>query len=526
MDRVIDSLLSPLIAFPTQEVSLDGIRPDWQLPEENFIMVRGKIWELLLRLPDEIVDDLDLRCEDDERQKTIILSFLAGAMSMGFLWLLRALWHSVPDTLLEHGDDDNLTWIDPWNVPSKIIFSRIGELPIPFKRKHWPWETMRRKMPFSGGSERTQGEEPTSVVEEGDDSVRKNGGGSSLHSRDEVLLAETVNDNDGIDGDGNVTATIAEDPQEGKTEPKKDLCIGSIFGLDVGGTLAKLVYFEQKPSDFDPLQPNLRDPNFLQSTSAQSILKAARLEAAAGRGLYNSGTSAAAATMYDRQGSIPSSGKLESKDNNGSPGSTGSKPHHFVRRRSLSVGFMGRLKQIQKEKEEEEWKIDATNLQNEKRMGDSVQPHHQSEEDFQRYSDESQQHVSPTYNHQSRHSIDFLSMVGDTMKGIYDSHGEEYNEILFGHSDSAIAYKPMRCISMVDLTSQSQQLKAEALDRFYSFARRLDSNEHAVRDDKLSFYSRQLGGQFHFIRFETRRMSDAMDLIRYNNLHLNIFEMG
>jgi type II pantothenate kinase len=35
-----------------------------------------------------------------------------------------------------------------------------------------------------------------------------------------------------------------------------------------------------------------------------------------------------------------------------------------------------------------------------------------------------------------------------------------------------------------------------------------------------------LGGDFHFIRFETRRMRNAMDLIRANNLHMNICEMG
>ena len=37
-----------------------------------------------------------------------------------------------------------------------------------------------------------------------------------------------------------------------KEEQKNDTCIGSIFGLDVGGTLSKLLYFEEKPSvDFD-----------------------------------------------------------------------------------------------------------------------------------------------------------------------------------------------------------------------------------------------------------------------------------
>jgi type II pantothenate kinase len=69
------------------------------------------------------------------------------------------------------------------------------------------------------------------------------------------------------------------------------------------------------------------------------------------------------------------------------------------------------------------------------------------------------------------------------------------------------------------------QQKAEALNRFYNFARRLDAEE-SLRDHKLSFYSRELGGEFHFVRFETRHMQNAMDLIRYNNLHLHICDVG
>ncbi|EEC45724.1 predicted protein, partial [Phaeodactylum tricornutum CCAP 1055/1] len=37
---------------------------------------------------------------------------------------------------------------------------------------------------------------------------------------------------------------------------------------------------------------------------------------------------------------------------------------------------------------------------------------------------------------------------------------------------------------------------------------------------------RELGGEFHFIQFETRRMQNAMDLIRANDLHNHIVEMG
>ncbi|KAL7444160.1 hypothetical protein ACHAXM_009287 [Skeletonema potamos] len=68
--------------------------------------------------------------------------------------------------------------------------------------------------------------------------------------------------------------------------------------------------------------------------------------------------------------------------------------------------------------------------------------------------------------------------------------------------------------------------KEEALDSFYSFASKLDTYETAVKDKHLSYYSKYLQGTFHFIRFETRRMGNAMQLMLYNNFHLNIKEIG
>ena len=72
--------------------------------------------------------------------------------------------------------------------------------------------------------------------------------------------------------------------------------------------------------------------------------------------------------------------------------------------------------------------------------------------------------------------------------------------------------------SMVNMSKSTE--RAELLDNFYSFARRLDTYETAVKDKHLSYYSRSLNGTFHFIRFETRRMDNAMNLMRFNNFHL------
>ena len=67
---------------------------------------------------------------------------------------------------------------------------------------------------------------------------------------------------------------------------------------------------------------------------------------------------------------------------------------------------------------------------------------------------------------------------------------------------------------------------AKALDSFYNFARGFSRFQSGVRDDHLTFYSMELGGDFHFIQFETRQMESAMDLIRSHKLHSNICEMG
>jgi hypothetical protein len=59
-----------------------------------------------------------------------------------------------------------------------------------------------------------------------------------------------------------------------------------------------------------------------------------------------------------------------------------------------------------------------------------------------------------------------------------------------------------KSMSMVNVSKSNEH--AEVLTNFYSFARRLDTYQTAVKEKQLSYYSRALNGQFHFIRFETR----------------------
>lgn len=83
-----------------------------------------------------------------------------------------------------------------------------------------------------------------------------------------------------------------------------------------------------------------------------------------------------------------------------------------------------------------------------------------------------------------------------------------------------------RSRSMITLKKSMELEHAEALDHFYSFARRLDGYETALKDKHLSYYSRFLNGTFHFFRFETSRMHHAMNLVRYNDFHRSIKEIG
>lgn len=106
-----------------------------------------------------------------------LTSFVTGALAMGLLWLLNVLQQSVPDKFTRErsfrsdgesvgteDDDDDLSFVDPWNAPLTYVSSQqrrmmrssistmadiqknIGELPKRLKRKHWPWETVRRKV--------------------------------------------------------------------------------------------------------------------------------------------------------------------------------------------------------------------------------------------------------------------------------------------------------------------------------------------------------------------------------------------
>jgi len=87
-----------------------------------------------------------------------------------------------------------------------------------------------------------------------------------------------------------------------------------------------------------------------------------------------------------------------------------------------------------------------------------------------------------------------------------------------------------RSASMLQFSFHDDTQKA--LDNFYNFASSLDSymledeNSTGFKDVHLNFYSRELRGEFHFVRFETRRIKEAMQLIQKYNMHLDIHYIG
>lgn len=195
-----------------------------------------------------------------------------------------------------------------------------------------------------------------------------------------------------------------------RPKDKTGLCIGSIFGMDAGGTLTKLVYFEQR---------NVRNVDHLQMPTENAGL---------------------------------------------------GKPLHIRRTTSADIWTLP-----SSEKEEE------------------------SESRFRRES-------LPNLGQRKAEHISLLPSLSET------------------DEDHQSGDAPRKSRHIFELNKSRDH--AEALDSFYNFARGFSRFQSGVRDEHLTFYSKELGGDFHFIQFETRQMESAMDLIRSNKLHSSICEMG
>jgi pantothenate kinase len=428
-----------------------------------------------------------------------LLPFLAGAATASFIFFVIQMRKQL-SSLAAALDDENISWIEPWyqtveDLKSRIelfeedLRSRIGELPkSPLHhaaaRGHWPWETIRQRL------------------------VR------SMSSRQAADFQTRQEDDDDDDEKENVADDTETETDPGEsaraTAEKKGFCIGSIFGLDVGGTLGKLVYFEQRPPDYDPL--SLRERHYSAAASAREVLMARRAE--------------------DDNSAGSSSGATHSGDKSGGP--------RIRRRRSFSLGQMGWAKELEQEQQQRLQQAQKQQHRHSSQPQLSGTHSHQHESKHPVHSDASNEDLKRMYHLRQESVPDDLEQYIASVQKVAGSvilpttitfapgdenESNENQDSKDGSLDKATISSPMKkARSMFDFSKLRD--RAEALDRFYSFARRLDSYDKGVKDNELSFFSRELGGDFHFIRFETRYMQNAMDLIRINNLHLNICEMG
>lgn len=290
------------------------------------------------------------------------------------------------ESLIEHSRRTSLLLLDKILNQSQTF---IGELPSK-KRLRWPWESLRKHL-----SKENENETSEHITEE--------------HVGKQNSNSTGIDDNSlqGIQENPSLHSNMSNSHQE----EVKEICIGSIFGLDVGGTLSKLVYFEKKREDHNSSE------NTRRCQSSRTMFKTSE--------------------SFSGESAIPNDDMCRIRS------------AQHSRASSENFGFHESC----------------------------------SQDDLQ----------STTYPLHSPSNAPDVSMK--------------------------------RSHSLFDLTSQKAK-REKALDRFYEFANRLDTYDTDVKDKGLSFYSRALGGEFHFIQFETRFLPQAMDLIQVNDLHLNISKMG
>ena len=341
----------------------------------------------------------------------------------------------------------------------------------------WPWDRLKKF--------RQTAETPTTT----DDDV--NNSTTTSNSNEKLWRNEESDDERRQDVVDDQRKNGEHHHHQQPPPPPSQCCIGSIFGMDVGGTLAKLCYFESHIHRHENIdESNNRSGTKVEdrSTSSGTITGSAitkyirRRHSMNGRIQYNShnyslrrGSTGHDSLNHHHHSTTTNTATTSSSSSSGS---------HAVKRRS--------------------W----------------VDPHH-------------------FYLHP--HSDDGIMVDGtniDTISALHRTNGIPplSTQIHLRRVQSLMNVATIRSVSLPvpktnhiygsDTTTTCSDDHTMALHRFYDFARRLDTYRAGTRDPNLSFYSKELDGSFHFIKFETRRMIEAMDLIRTHKLHDNIHEMG
>jgi hypothetical protein len=285
------------------------------------------------------------------------------------------------------------------------------------KRMRWPWETLRNKLSKPKLHDKEKNNDNDENKNPTEETLQQN---KSPVNKDEPSTGFNKNTAT-LDSS---FPTLHDGDEEEHNDEKKSVCIGSIFGLDAGGTLSKLVYFEEN---------SLND------------------------------------NQYNTKGS------------------------HYNRKESSSKHSSLKMNK--------NYPLNFSDIKQGKRGSLPGQ--------FQSDGEIIDEHVSQMQQQQQQHNAHHL----------------------------------IKSTSMFDFSAQ----RAEALDRFFNFIRKLDtyyeqqengddsnknknknrrSSTSKTKECNLSFYSRTVGGTFHFMNFETRHMHKAMELVYTHKLHLNIHKMG
>ena len=318
------------------------------------------------------------------------------------------------------------------------------------KRMRWPWETLRSKL--TPGTNQSKNCDNTSRSNHDPNSQMKMG--QTDEQKDAALFSQRNESarfvNTAHHHDSSFAPLNNQDGgnQDGE-EKEKLVCIGSIFGLDVGGTLAKLVYFEKDGSSVSPTSSNKPKKKHDDHGLFQSFAEARTLDMAG-----DNANNQSAKTM-------PSSRSSNPELNNHSHYRDAHDKPNIIDQRDGGTS--------------------ETNLRNLYSMKQVSVPH--------------------------------IPSISKKLSFPLPSRGND---------EKQEQKKLKRSRSMFNLSAQ----RAEALDRFYNFIQKLDSYEKSAKDRNLSFHSRSAGGHFHFIKFETRHMQDAMDLVKSHKLHWSIRKMG
>jgi type II pantothenate kinase len=380
------------------------------------------------------------------------------------------------------------------------IQSSIGELPR--RRTAWPWQRRRRSRSVSPERDTT----------------------SNLTGSSSASSGSVVN---------NTIDHSSSDP---------DLCIGSIFGMDIGGTLAKLVYFEGGPPESPEEVSTVdsfakRSKSFASSNSSSSsvntLLHANRTasdhivevsDAVVDDSARESNTEVFRKKLLKNHlhtsidwTPVIGSNLLTSRDE--------------TIPRASAVSMKG--EKIRESDVTDRRRPSVAHRASQRSLPEQLHLMVEQLQCFDELTSNYERGVAPGLAEKNRIKRappvpkSPLRAVSSVLE--YSSTANSPTDTKTPHEDpdtTILETSPVqRSRSMLELAKSKDH--AEALDRFYLFAQKLDSHmQEGVRDKELSFYSRELGGSFHFIRFQTRHMGRAMDLIRSNDLHQDIQEMG